>query len=293
MKHFLLFFAVALVMASCSQNSLFEEEFESDVFTGQMIEGFSRTSIDGNKNVNWHADDMISIFIKTGYHHCYKVNEGAGTASATFKFDSQVASSSKFDCHYAIYPFDENYRISDDKKVSVDLTSWATQSYQEGTFESGKSVMTAKSTSLNLPFLNANSLIRVRLSAVVPGSYSISSISLSSSEALNGPGVIDLSVDEPIVTLTGTEDKYKSITLECAEPILLVEDAIDFYILVPAKTYNDLTVTISGTNEMEGSSFNWSVTRSVPCVRNKITTLPKKFDAVDFSGTLEGAKDAN
>ena len=56
MKHFLLFFAVALVMASCSQNSLFEEEFESDVFTGQMIDGFSRTRMDGNKNVNWHAD---------------------------------------------------------------------------------------------------------------------------------------------------------------------------------------------------------------------------------------------
>ena len=277
-------------MASCSQNALFEDEYESEVFTGQLIDGFSRTSIDGNNDVIWHADEMVSIFIKTGFHHCYKLNEGAGTPSATFKYESSVASSSKFDCHYAIYPFDENYQISDDKKVSVDLTKWATQSYQEGTFESGKSVMTAKSTSYNLPFLNANSLIRVRLSAVVPGSYTISSISLSSSEALNGPGVIDLSADEPIVTCTGTEEEYKAITLECAEPVLLAEDVVDFYVLVPAKTYNDLTLTVNGTNEMEGSSFEWSATlNSVPCVRSKITTLPKKFDAVDFSGSLEGA----
>ena len=101
----------------------------------------------------------------------------------------------------------------------------------------------------------------------------------------------DFHVQVSIVIITGTEDEYKSITLECAEPVLLVEDVVDFYIFVPAKTYNDLTLTINGMNEMEGSPFGWSVTLNlVPCLRSKITTLSKKLDAVGFFGILEGAK---
>ena len=291
MKHFLLLLAIASVMASCSQDTLDVEELnETEVFTGQMMDGFSRTCLDDNNNVNWESDDEISIFLKTGYHHEYKVKEGVGTNSAKFQYVSKVAEGCpKFDNHYAIYPFSGSYQISEDKQVTVDFSSWATQTYQEGTFESGKSVMTGKSSNTNFPFKNANALVRVELSSVVPGSYSISSITLSSSEALNGTGVIDLSADEPIVTFTGTEDVYKSNTLLITEPVMLEDEPVYFYILVPAKTYSDFTISIKGMNEMEGTPLSWTKTiNNVICLRSKITYLPKVFEAVDFSGTLEG-----
>jgi hypothetical protein len=277
-------------MASCSQDILpVDEVNESETFTGQLMDAFSRTSIDANNDVIWQSDDEISIFTKTGYHQQWKVKEGAGTTSATFGFVSSLVKTSAFDSHYAIYPFNANYQISENKQVTVDLSSWANQVYQEGTFESGKSVMTAKSTTMNLPFLNASSLVRVELSSVVPGSYSISSISLSSSQALNGSGVIDLSVDKPIVTLTGTADVNKCITLQCAQPVLLEDMPVDFYILVPAKTYSDLTLAIKGTNEMDGTPFSWSAKlTNVTCNRSKIRPIQKTFDPVEFSGSLEG-----
>ena len=290
MRHILLFFAIVSVMASCSQDILpVDEVNESETFTGQLMDAFSRTGIDANNDVIWQSDDEISIFTKTGYHQQWKVKEGAGTTSATFGFVSSLVKTSAFDSHYAIYPFNANYQISENKQVTVDLSSWANQVYQEGTFESGKSVMTAKSTTMNLPFLNASSLVRVELSSVVPGSYSISSITLSSSEALNGPGVIDLSVDEPIVNFTGTEDAHKSNTLQITEPILLEEEPVYFYILVPAKTYSDFTITINGMNEMDGTPLNWTTTRTnVTCNRSKIRPLKKELDPVEFSGSLEG-----
>ena len=291
MRHFLLLLAIASAMVSCSQDMFDAEEVnEIEVFTGQMMDGFSRTCLDDNNNVNWESDDKISIFLKTGYHHEYKVKDGVGTNSATFEYVSKVADGCpKFDSHYAIYPFNANCQISDDKLLTVDFSSWATQTYQEGTFESGKSIMTGKSSNTNFPFKNANALVRVELSSVVPGSYSISSITLSSSEALNGPGVIDLSVDDPIVTFTGTEDAHKSNTLRITEPILLEEEPVYFYILVPAKTYSDFTITINGMNEMEGTPLSWTKTlNNVNCLRSKITYLPKIFEAVDFSGSLEG-----
>ena len=290
MRHFLLLFAVLSFMASCSQDSSYVEEVNgNENFTGQMMDAFSRTSLDDDNKVVWQSDDEVSIFVKTGYHQRWKLKEGAGTPSATFEYVSSHGNSTALDSHYALYPFSEEYTISDDKQVTVDLSSWANQVCQEGTFESGKSVMTAKSTSLNLPFLNANSLIRVRLAAAVPGSYSISSISLSASEALNGPGVIDLSAEKPIVTLTGTADENKSITLACTEPVLLGDEEVDFYILVPAKTYSDMAVKIIGTNEMDGTPLELpiSISSSVPCNRSQITTLSKTLDDVDFSGSVE------
>lgn len=289
MKHFLLLLTFSAIIASCSQDILPVDEMnESQMFTGQMMDCFSRTGIDANNKVIWHSDDEISIFTNTGYHQQWKVKEGTGTASATFEYVSYLGTTTAFDSHYALYPFSANYQISENKQVIVDLSSWANQVYQEGTFESGKSVMTAKSTTMNLPFLNANSLIRVKLGSKVPGSYSISSITLSSSEALNGPGVIDLSVEKPIVTLTGTANEHKCITLQCSESVMLGVEEVDFYILVPAKTYSDMTVTITGTNEMDRTSLNWtSEPLTVPCNRNEITTLPKTFDPVEFSGSLE------
>ena len=289
MRNVLLLFAIVSMMTSCSQDILpVDEVNESEVFTGQLMDAFSRTSIDANNKVIWQFDDEISIFTKPGYHQQWKVKEGAGTASAKFEFVSSLEKTSAFDSHYALYPFNENYEISEDKQVTIDLSSWANQVYQEGTFESGKSVMTAKSATMNLPFLNASSLVRVELKSVVPGSYSISSITLSSSEALNGPGVIDLSVDKPIVTITGTEDAHKSNTLQIAQPVLLEDIPVVFYILVPAKKYSDLTLTIIGTNEMDGTPLDWSYTMyDVICNRSKIRPIEKEFKAVDFSGSLE------
>ena len=49
----------------------------------------------------------------------WKVKEGAGTTSATFGFVSSLVKTSAFDSHYAIYPFNANYQISENKHNKI------------------------------------------------------------------------------------------------------------------------------------------------------------------------------
>lgn len=292
MKRYLFVIATSLVMASCSQDTAFQDESkEFEEFTGDIMDNHSRTFLNGNQVV-WNADDEISIFIKTGYHQRWKVGTGGNTTSAKFSFVSNVENSPTFeDSHYAVYPFNEGNEISDDKIISMDLSSLAIQNYQEGTFENGKSIMAGKSGNTNIPFKNALSLARIELSSVVPGSYSISSVSISStSVSLNGPAEIDMTQDEFIVRCIGTGvDSYMCNKVQCAQNIVLGEGTMDFYVLLPSGTYPDMTITIQGTNEMDGTPLNWSKElQNITFRRNEIKTFPKELEAVDFSGNLEG-----
>ena len=290
MRGKILLAAVSIIMAACTQDEAFYEDIErlGDA-TGTIIDTDSRTSLDENKSVIWSQGDQVSIFGKTGFHYCYNLKSGENTTSATFGFVETVGSSPRVDMNYAVYPFKASNSIDDNKELSLDLSTWSTQIYTEGTFPQGLAVMTGKSSNLNFPFYNAQALVRIRLNSVVPGSYSISSISLTSgSTALNGPAVIDLTEDKPALKFTGDLPEHMTNMLNCENPVLLVEET-HFYMLIPAGVYQTLTITIQGTNEMDGTPLNFStVLQNKTFPRSVITSLTKTFDPVEFSGSIEG-----
>lgn len=285
----ILWVILSLLMNACSQESDNVEELS--IIQGQIMDASSRTYLDNGKII-WKAGDAISVFLKTGFHQCHDLSAGDGTSSATFSYRSTIEENTeKLDCHYAVYPFSNNYVLNNDNTISVDLSSWATQNYTENTFEDDKAFMTGKSTSITFPFYNAQSLARVKLSSVVPGSFSISSVSFTSpSAALNGNAVIDMTQEKPILVLEDTNvEACRTNTLVCASNIILTDEPTEFYVLMPSGTYSDLTLTVKGFNEMDGSALSWSKTYNydITFQRSVIETFNHKFEAVDFSGEIK------
>lgn len=277
----------SILIGSCSQDSDYFEETET--IQGQIMESSSRTYLD-NGQVFWKASDAISIFLKKGFHQQWELSSGENTTTATFNFKKSIGNCQELDCHYAIYPFSGEYTLNADQTIEVDLTSWAEQNYTEDSFEDDKSFMTGKTENLNIPFYNAHSLAKVNLSTDVPGSYSITSVSFtSSSTALNGKAVIDMTKDKPIVSLAETDEaSNKTNTLKCTSGIILEVEPKAFYILMPTGTFNKLTLNVEGVNELDGTPMSWSKTydEEITFKRSLIETFELVFEADDFSGSI-------
>ena len=288
-------------MLSCSQDEFQDMEFMRNHVTATISDAAtSRTALGDGGKVLWLAGDDISVVLNAGYHYRYVVSGAVNSTSTNFSFDNSTTviswgNSLNDRCHYAIYPYSSNNTASDvATTVNVDVSSWATQNYVVDSFEDDKAIMTSKSQNTVFSFSNAFSLLNIQLKAEVLGSYSVSSISVTSnSYPLNGPATIDMSADKPALVCTGTTEANKTNTLSIAEEVMLTTDSANFYLLVPAKTYeaNDLTIKVTGKNLMDNEDLDWSCTMSVPvsCQRSMVTTLTHTFEAVDFSGSTEGS----
>lgn len=291
------FAAIITLLTACNEESTspLSDSNKYEIFNATILDSNSRTVLDNNYNVVWQVGDEISIFSRTGYHNQYTLTSGENTASGTFEYKDYAGTNPELEANYAIYPYNKNYILTDDKTVSVDLSSWANQTYVAGTFENGKAFMTGKSDNTNIPFKNAQSVARFKISSKVPGSYSIKTISLSSaSKALNGPAVIDMKEDAPILVCStnNIEESHKTNTLTCTEKVILGVGETYFYMLMPTGEYSDLTIKITGKEEMNNKDIEWSylIPSSITFKRSKYFTIEKVFQAVDFTGSNEGTE---
>ena len=289
------FAAIITLLTACNEESTspMYDSNKYELFNATILDSNTRTVLDNNYNVVWQAGDEISIFGRTGYHNQYVLKSGENTASGTFEPKDYAGTNPELEANYAIYPYNKSYILTNDKTVSVDISSWANQTYIAGTFENGKAFMTGKSDNTNIPFKNAQSVARFKVSSKVPGSYSIKTISISSaSKALNGPSVIDMKADAPILecATNNIENSHKTNTLTCTEKVVLGVGETYFYMLMPTGAYSDLTIKITGKEEMNNKDFKWSYTipSTITFQRSKFFTFEKEFQAVDFSGSNEG-----
>lgn len=280
-----------MLMMGCSQTDIpLIKERHFDEIKGIIMEPISRTIMGSDGSVLWEAEDCISVFLSTGFHHKYILTEGQKTASGKFTFSESISDSPKQTSHYAVYPFNESNSLNAEGKISVNISSWANQTYSENSLEIDNAFMTGKSTNTNFAFYNATSMARFELSSNVPGSFSISSISLSSdSKFLNGNGSIDMTKDKPLIECIGSEETNKMNTLTCAKSVILTEQPTYFYILVPPADYSDLKITIRGTDELNGTDLLWEKTleQTTTFERSKYKRIEKIFKASDFSGNIE------
>ena len=290
---------MVLSMLSCSQDEFPQMELVKNHVTATITDAAaSRTAMGDGGKVLWLAGDDISLVLKSGWHSRYVVSGAVNSNSTTFSPDLSTEEynwNATLSGNFGIYPYNSNYSVtvSDNSEILHVDANWENQLYVEGTFEDDKAIMTAKSSSRTFSFTNAFSLLNIQLKAEVSGSYSVSSISVSSNSwPLNGTATIDMSIDKPALVCTGSTDFSKTNTLSISEPVILTKNPTNFYLLVPARTYeaNDLTIHVTGKNLMDDIDLDWSCTMSnpVPCYRSKVTTLTHTFKAVDFSGSTEG-----
>ena len=283
-------FIFSLLMCACSQDTDYEGEFEK--IQGKIMDFSSRTYLNG-RDVIWKADDAISVFAKNGYHYRYELTDGANTTNATFQYQSAIQrGGTKPNDNYAIYPFSANHKLNDGHTIDVDLTFWKEQTYTANSFEDDKSFMTGKSGNLSFPFYNSHSLARVKLSSVIPDVYRITSVSFSSETTiLNGKATIDMTVERPILVLKEPESpddaSYKTNTLVCNDGVVLTDAPIDFYILMPVSVHDNLKLTVTGTNLLDGSPLDWSKSYSNITFKRSLYEEFNCMLPVIFSGNIE------
>ena len=213
----------------------------------QRTEDFIATFADGTRAdldgtaVVWNADDYLTIFTKTSHNRQYKVKDlSANGRSATFEYVGYTGSDkTPITNNYAVYPYDATATISGD----VITTALASEQIYNAERDLTYALMSAKSSTNNFSFVNSGALLRFNVSTILPDTFDLNYIKVSSqSHNIAGEVTIDTNDHLAVVTNNGTND----ITLaEINETI--DSDVKSFYIAMPAMSFakSELSVTFS------------------------------------------------
>ena len=234
-------FAAALVMVaavSCEKNeTLPDNNSEGKVVTlkASINNGETRTSlgakVDDIYPVLWSAGDAISVIQGSSAYTFVLSPECAGETSGTFMYLAELAPSFNPEENYtAFYP--ANSVSVNDVDGTVQYTILGTQYYAENSFGSGAMPMAATSIGgTSFIFNNLFGVLKLQLKG--DANEKVTSIVVTSDKALNG----EAQLDGGAITLQGTSDENKKVTLDCSADggvVLNPETATDFHIALPA-----------------------------------------------------------
>ena len=241
----------------------------------------TRTYLNNNKKVVWHADDEISFFV-SNTHGRYKSEGADGAAHVTFDLVSEttvnVANPPKYSL--AVYPYDETFtceREGDQDKIHV--TYPATQTYAGNSFAKGTHLMVSAGTipgkaDNNLQFRNACGYLVLKLYG---NNTKVKSIALSSrtgNEKIAGAATIVAKSNAAPVT-TMSDAAGSTVTLNCGdEGVTLGTDAAnatEFWFMLPPVTFEGgIKVVVT---EADGSTYTKETTKAVTIARNTIKPM--------------------
>ena len=226
----------------------------------------TRTVLDGQlgddfRKVLWTPEDEIAVFINGGekispWKFVNTAEENSETA--TFKGGAPVAQN-----YFAVYPYDQSvisWYYPDDATgthYSILFEIPHEQKYIKGSFADNTAPMIAKAAyGEPLQFKNLCGILALNLT----GNETVSSITFSGKDEagnfkyVSGDFQINMDyVEEPVIVPgpegpTGQallETTYKSVRLECDEPVQLSEtEATPFYFILPPSTYERFYIVI-------------------------------------------------
>ena len=240
MKKFIFCATLVALFTSCMKNDVEVDAVQrTEDFTATFEDG-TRADLDGTAVV-WNADDHLTIFTKTSHNRQYKVKDlSANGRSATFEYVGYTGSDkTAISNNYAVYPYDADATILGD----VITTTLASEQIYNAECELTYALMSAKSATNNFSFVNSGALLRFNISTILPDTFDLNYIKVSSqSHNIAGEVTIDTNDHLAVVTNNGTNE----ITLaEINETI--DSDVNSFYIAMPAMSFekSDLSVTFS------------------------------------------------
>ena len=265
-----------------------DQEFYATI--EEVGEPDTRVYANDQLRVRWDAGDHISIFNKTTYNQEYAFQGETGDNSGSFKKvpNDDFFTGNDLDYIYAIYPYQESTRISDDGELTITLP--AEQSYRENSFGLGANTMISVSEANELHFKNVGGYLLLKLYGE---GVSVSSITLkgNNGEKLAGKATVTIPLNgAPNVTMAS--DATTEITLCCETPVQIgatADESTQFWFVVPPMTFEKgFTVTVK---DNMNCSFEKSTTKSFEIGRNKLARMsplkvelsPSTPDPNDFS----------
>lgn len=257
MKRLLLFAIAAIMFASCS-NEFTESQQQSSINIPEKIyaeidDATTRTYVEAGNQLRWSEGDEISYFPTVSCNIQYRFDGKTGDNGGSFTMVNadKLYTGNELENTYALYPYNEYSRISDEGVIYYTLPS--VQKYAKNSFGLGANAMVAVTNDNILRFKNLCGYIKIKCYGE---DIEVASITLqgNNNETLAGYAHITATLDnDPVLNITKNE--AKSITLQCDSPVTTgdsKENATEFWFVVPSQTFeNGITVKITLADDNE------------------------------------------
>lgn len=200
-----------------------------------IVQGaFRMVSATTPQSAGWRTSDLLSVFAANTKNQKFQYLGTAGATSGDFEAVTiPSGSATSVSAHYAVYPYNANYSLSAEGKLTIPFS--ATQNYAAGGYATELNTMVAVSsdvTDTNLTFQPLCAYLCVKLWGK---DHSVKSITLTSKggEALSGSGVVTPNLNAlPTCVLSGSANTIK---LNCGEVKVGTSEtaATEFWFVVP------------------------------------------------------------
>ena len=280
---------LAVLASSCSQDELLEKRRLSYIDDTEFFASFetdsilSRTYIEEDAETSklylrWTKADEITIFRGNTLNQRYQYKGETGDNSAGFR---QIASDDFVSyndldnpTNYAVYPYNENTRITEKGVLNVALP--ANQKYAEKSFGLGANTMVAVTQhtgDVNLLFKNVCGYFKFKFYGE---DLTIRSVTLQGNNEENLAGKANVTSGYgSLPTMTMVSDTTKTLTLDCGEEGIKVgatkETATEFWFVVPPTQFTKgFTITVTDT---DGGKFTKTTEKVFEIKRNTVKPI--------------------
>lgn len=272
---------LALVLCSCAETFVGEDiarpngENIPDL-TAAFAEDDTRTYVENDKYLRWHEDDRLTAFYGNTLNRQYKFNGATGDNSGTFSLvpSGELGTGNAFDRIYALYPYSETAKITDEGEISLTLP--AVQNYAENSFGRGANTMIAVTENLEdtfLAFKNACGYLKLKLYDPDGGELKSIEVKGNNGEKIAGSATATIAFGE-VPVLNMSDDATTTITIDCGDGIAIgqtAETATEIWVVLPETTFTKgLTIVVTDTN---GSIFEKSTEKEVVIERNAVQPM--------------------
>jgi len=300
-KKFLSLFSLIALLASCSENEVFETvnnigqgdisqnelcdmTFAASMSSEQpddMTRAIVGEKVDAERPILWEEGDELSIFSSKAMttNAQFTLNGGAGSQNATFS-----GSCAKGTRYFAVYPYNTKHQYMQSQGNVNIYWGGAQQQVREGTFaKNTPMVCSASATGQDSPQLNFKNVCSY-LSLTID--YRCQSIVLKSNneESLAAEKImLDMTGEAPAINIKSTTSQSITVTSESGEPL----QPGTYYIAVMPVTLNKgftLTFTsVGGDNVLSRKTDKQVILKrsgilnlGAISIMNKMTALPGK-----------------
>ena len=232
----------------------------------------TRTSVTDEGKFTWSAGDQIWLGTTSG-SVIGTLSTGAGTANATFSYDSFFGEMTG----KAVYPYNFGHSVKGDV---LDMVLPA--SYDLGTsLQNTNAALYGVNVDGTLKFNHLAGVMRFKFKNVPAG---VNQFVITLDKKINGTFKADLTADYPVLETSETEvESEKTVTFNF--DALTQTSDIMIYVPLPLGTYNSLGLAL---NNAEKSVWTYSNTVTNTIKRKKLILMPTVTLSGSIDGDLEG-----
>ena len=306
-KFFLSVLAVAALFTACTTEATQDVPSVTvpDVLTVSFEADDSRVQLMDNKTV-WTAGDEVAVFYKSNAISTFEFQGKTGDRNGELKLVNKAVGPVQMEKVVAVYPYSANYLVTP-STGAIEATLPAEQTYLEGSYGLGSSMMISSGYFTQVMFKNVMGWVKFQLTGE---EQAITKIVFRGNNGEQVAGLVYVDADDAYLTLSSTPaeegeaasgnltfegSNVAEVSLVCETPVVLSSEPTSFYLALPPQEFsNGFTVEIWGQdangNELKmvkKSEAALTIERNViqpleaVAYEGKPTSLTAAFSAVD------------